>query len=239
MKQKKAEMLLRQEKAKGFIFDNLETTQFEKVSRCLTVRQVLVKLDGEFQSKSQIGLISAREEYHSLKFHLKGDMAKFLEIFDMKCQNFIDAGGNVDDLEKIRQLSSALPFSYDSVLEWYDGLPNDSPLRTFEQYRNKVLEKWRRFKRSTSGHEENKSHDQQNKNKHKDPGNHSNDLGNCDRKSDNDKNKTYCRYCHSRQHILTDCEKLKKKNKDDNSSAESRRDEKKDSVPKRQILSIG
>jgi len=90
---KQAELLLRQEKAKGLIFDNLDTRQFEKVSGCITVRQVLEKLDSEFKVTSQIGLITAREEYHSFKFNLKGEMSKFLEIFDSKCQNFIDAGG--------------------------------------------------------------------------------------------------------------------------------------------------
>lgn len=54
---------------------------------------------------SQFDLITAREEFHSSKYNGKGDMSKLLEIFNSKCQNFIDEDGIMDDLEKFTNLT--------------------------------------------------------------------------------------------------------------------------------------
>jgi len=73
-------------------------------------------------------------------------MIKFLEIFDTKGQEFEDAGGNINDEEKVYQLSSALPIQYDSVLEWYKDSRMEE--QTYEAYQKKAIEKWRRIKLS-------------------------------------------------------------------------------------------
>jgi len=202
--QKQTELLLKQEKAKGLIFDNLDTVQFEKVLNCVTVCQVLDKLDSEFKVTSQIGLIAARDDYHSFKFGAKGDMSKFLEIFDVKCQTFINAGGRVDDTEKVHQLSAALPFCYNTVLNWFEQLSPEK--QTFDMYRKKVHEKWKRFKHSSDHVDSEKNHKPINDEK-----NHK-----VEHKSES--KKTYCRYCHAKDHNVTDCDKLRKKKANENSS---------------------
>ena len=194
------EYMIKQENAKGIIFDHLATKYFDKVSSCITVREVLEKLDLQFKSTSKIGLIIARQEFYSLKFSPKGDMMKFLEIFDVKAQEFIDAGGSLDEEEKVHQLASALPFQYDNILEWYEDHLDE---QHYEVYTKKVVEKWRRYKNSFSKTDpiaEESFRDRSSKTKDDDSV-----------PDDQPASKIFCKYCHARDHV-SDCQKLKNKN---------------------------
>lgn len=143
--EKMEEFVDRQEIAKSVLYERLDNVQLRKIRNCVTVRDMVEKLDKEYRVNSKVGLITARDNFQTLRYDGRGDLRKYLDNFESNALKFLEAGGELNDDNKVQQLSLSVPTEYDSVLDWYEM--QDKKKQTYENYRRKLLEKDDRLKR--------------------------------------------------------------------------------------------
>ena len=128
------------------IADRLQDSVPSRIRTCVTVKQIIHKLDTEYRSTSAIGLINAKDDYTHLRYSIEGDLTKYLKIHESKAQDVIEAGEALSDRSRVYQLHASLPVDFDAVLDWYED--QDPERQTYERYRKKLLEKYERLQRS-------------------------------------------------------------------------------------------
>lgn len=129
----------RQWAARAIIYDRLDTAHLERIRNCVTVRDIVEKLDGEHQSKSLISQIRHRSNYLNYRFSGGENMLRFLNEHERRAQAYKDTGVVLSDLDQVMQLHISLPTSYDSIIDAFNSLSLEE--KTYATYRELLLNK--------------------------------------------------------------------------------------------------
>ncbi|KAK7598100.1 hypothetical protein V9T40_006335 [Parthenolecanium corni] len=132
-----------QQKAKKIIFEYIDNTYLNRISECATVKEMILLLEHEHKVTSRVGRIGARRKWVNMKYNIGGDLRKFLLIYEACMREYEEAGGEISEEDKIDQLQSAMPESYECAADWFENLPNAK--QKYENYRTKLIEKFDRY----------------------------------------------------------------------------------------------
>lgn len=135
--------LRKQEAAKSFVFNRLTLPLINNVRRCVTVRQVLQKLDAEYRTQSNAAEASARRAFYGLRFEDGGDMKKYLNKFQGAADRLLDSGYFISETEKINQLISSVTKDYDVAITNYQLYRRDFG-QSFETLRRLLIDRHER-----------------------------------------------------------------------------------------------
>lgn len=132
----------RQWRARVIIYDRLDTNHLDRIRQCITVRDIMEKLDREHESKSLVSQIRHRSRYYNFKFK-GGDLKEYVLEHEKRAQQYQATGAELGDRERVLQLHTSLPPIYDSAIDSYRSLQEN--LQTYEGYREILLEKFERM----------------------------------------------------------------------------------------------
>ncbi len=140
---KSTEYFTKQEGAKGIIIDLVDEHIYDRIKRCITVRQMIETLDRDFLKKSHLNLGSTRALYTQHTYTSGQLIPDFIRNHDERYYNFAEAGGEWTDAERILQLQAALPPTYDSCTEWYQYRQGQGTETSYDDFCKKVTDKFK------------------------------------------------------------------------------------------------
>lgn len=185
---------LRQDQAKGTIFDHLETRYYRYVRDCVTVRDIFYRLDNNFLAQTDYGLAQTRKAMASFEYDGKTPFSDFVDEYIHRVEAYLEAGGSLTDDEWVYQLQGALPAEFDGMMDWYESLPTRK--RSFFNYRAKLLEKANRLTTARTIPSLSTS---------------SGAAINDEKNGPSSSKSLYCTYCRRRNHTVKECKRLKNK----------------------------
>lgn len=126
-------------KAKTILISTISDKQLEYVSECQTTLEIMNKLNEMYSTKSTALQILCRGKIDEIKLKDYETVEEFFIEFEKAVNKFKNAGGTIDENEKMRYLLKALPTSYSYIGDFLDVIPEAQ--RTVEYVKSKVKEK--------------------------------------------------------------------------------------------------
>lgn len=136
--------LVRQEKAKSFIFNRLTLPILNQVRRCATVYEILQKLDNEYRLQSSAAESMARRAFYGMRFIDGNNMHQYLKVFRDTADQLRDAGSNISDREEIKQLIASLSSTYDVAITNYEIFVANNKSHSYERLRRFLIDRYER-----------------------------------------------------------------------------------------------
>ena len=136
-----ADYSMQQDRAQAILADRLDFAYVRKIRQCTTIRLMIAKLDQEFRTTTDIGIITKRNAYLSMKFNEGGDLKRYVDIHENWAQAYEEAGGEILEKDRVMNLHSSLPEKYDHILNYYRLSPD---AKTYDTYRKYLLEAYER-----------------------------------------------------------------------------------------------
>ena len=141
-----ADFYKKQQKAKRIIYERIDNSYISRISECVTVKQIINLLDKEYRVNSRAGRISARKKWVNLRFGIGGDMRKYIILYEARVREYIEAGGDVTEEDKIEQLQASMPEAYECIADWFENLQPER--QTYANYRQKLIDRYDRCHQS-------------------------------------------------------------------------------------------
>lgn len=113
-----SDYLVAVETVKAIIFERLDLKIIDKICRCITVQQILKKLDDKYQIKFAVSAIAARKKFYSLFYDGYGNMWSYIDLFERTAQELKDAGGTIEETEEMEQfIALVTPINFFQILK--------------------------------------------------------------------------------------------------------------------------
>jgi len=126
-----------QDVARGIITERLCNPYFRLVKDCKSALHMFETLDSRYDIKNEVGAVAARTKLNRLSYDQKSDLRNFLNVFETKAEDAIQAGNDIPERELIYQLATSLDPDYLPVLR---GLCNEvEEHQTFALFRERIL----------------------------------------------------------------------------------------------------
>lgn len=126
-------------KARTILINALSDRQLEYVRKKSTVLEMLNTLDEIYSTKSTPMQILCRSKIEDIRMKNYSTLEDFFSDYEKACNDYAQAGGALDEQEKMRYLIRALPPSYAQVGEYLDVLPTEK--QTVDYIKAKIREK--------------------------------------------------------------------------------------------------
>lgn len=208
--------------AKGIIIDYLADSHLHFATPEKSAKEIILSLDNIYERKSLAVQITLRKKLLSLKFNAGGKLLSHFTIFDELITELQSAGAKLEEADKVAQLLTSLPSSYDSIITAIETLSEDNLTLSFVKTR--LLDHETKLKRNSDTSDKVlnvQSHEKANHSKYSHFKNNYKHARN-NRKSTfkskfrgkfNSSNKQLkCHHCGRTNHMMKDCYFLKRNN---------------------------
>ena len=129
-----------QDIARGIITERIRDNDLRIIKHCKSAMHMLETLDDRYRITNDTGALAARTRLNRLVYDQKSDLRKFLNLFEARAEEAINAGNVLPDRDLMFQLTTSLGPDYISALDAMNNEPLEQ--RTFETFTKKVQEKY-------------------------------------------------------------------------------------------------
>lgn len=126
-------------KARTIIMSTISDKQLEYITECKTAYEMVQKFDKMYLTQSTAMQIICRGKIEEIKLNNYNTVEEFFVDFEKTINEFKNAGGKLDESEKLRYLLRALPPSYSYIGDFLDVIPEQQ--RTVDYVCSKIKEK--------------------------------------------------------------------------------------------------
>lgn len=134
------EYTVKQEQAKGMLYDCLDVDMFNRVEQAKSFCGILAALDKDFKKHTALDLASTRTTYVTHTYKRGLDFGAWLAENTRLFRLYKEAGGTWDDRERILHIASVVPYDYDPVLREYQRAHAEKKTWTWDDHSKALLD---------------------------------------------------------------------------------------------------
>ncbi|CAB3252691.1 unnamed protein product [Arctia plantaginis] len=124
-------------KAKNYIVNSVSNTQLELILNEETAREMILKFDSIYGTKSSANKLLSKKRLLELKMNESEDPMEFLNKFEAHINDLIRCAETVTKVDKLNYLLLSLPQSYSYIVDIIDALPEHE--KSVEYVKSKLL----------------------------------------------------------------------------------------------------